>query len=132
MVIKKIIDAREIVMTNDEKNTLEKEENIAIREKSFLELMEYPLINYCPKDKHSADSIIDNLLTVSYSKIITKKEVIKKITPLIKQSPIINDVLSVMSIFSTINHNKPFSIALGDDMATYDPTTNMTSFLIDY
>lgn len=55
-------------------------ENIAIREKSFQELTNHPLIDYCPIDK---SSIINNLLAVSYSNIITKEEVTAKLTTII-------------------------------------------------
>jgi hypothetical protein len=110
---------------DDATNPLATEENIAIREKSYLELMEYPLIDYCPSDRFS---IIANLLAVSYSRIITKEEVTTKFTILINQSPIIDDILSITVISIAIDSCKPFSIALIDEkMESYDPTSKSTT-----
>lgn len=104
---------------DDATNPLATEENIALREKTSLELLKHPLIDYCPSDR---SSIIESLLAVSYSKIITKAEVITKLTPLLNKSPIIDNILSVMAISTTINQVKPFSIALIDEkMEIYDP-----------
>ena len=100
-------------------NPLATEENIALREKTSLELLKHPLIDYCPSD---SSSIIENLLAMSYSKIITKEEIITKLTPLLNKSPIIDNILSVMAISTTINQVNPFSIALIDEkMESYDP-----------
>lgn len=105
-------------------NSLTTEKNIAIREKAHLELMNYPLLNYCPNSMYNP-SVVDSILSISYSTAITKEEMADKLGNLINQSLIIQDVLSIIAISTTIDASKPFSIALiGDNMSLYDPTNS--------
>jgi hypothetical protein len=117
------------ISIHDALNSLATENAIAKREKNHFELMEHPLLNVCPIfiNKLSAAEI---LVSVSYSVIITKEEITSRLIKAIKQSPIISDVLSVIATSTTINSNKPFSIALiGDKLSEYDPTsTNIAGY----
>lgn len=89
------------------------------RELSHSKLMDNPLMDYCPNDR---SSIIDNLLSISYSTVITKEEVTYKLGKLLNQSSIIDNVLSVTAASTIIDSNTPLSIALiNDEMAEYDP-----------
>lgn len=89
------------------------------RELSHSELINHPLIDYCPKDR---SSIIDNLLSISYSTVITKEEVTYKLGKLLNQSSIIDGVLSVIAFSTTIESDTPLSLALiNDEMAEYNP-----------
>ena len=109
---------------DEAKNPLATKENIAIREEKHLELMAHPLTDYCPNPVHGP-SVIDSILSISHSTVIKKEEITVKLTKLIKQSPIIDDVLSIVNSIATIN---PFSIALiGSQIQDHDPTYKSTT-----
>lgn len=57
--------------------------NIAIRDANIAELNNYPLINYSPNPNFSF-STIDSLLSVTYSKIISKEKVVNELSKIVK------------------------------------------------
>lgn len=106
----------------DVDNDLATEENIAIREANYLELMNHPLINYCPNPVNGLD-IINNLASVSFSTEINNFEFVHALATAANQSPIIGEMLSTIAISVNMYDDKQISIALiGDNIQEYDPT----------
>lgn len=58
------------LLFSDARNPLATEKNIAIRENSYHQMQNYPLLNYCSSTNYLS---LDNLLSVSYSKVISKE-----------------------------------------------------------
>lgn len=110
----------------DSLNPLATEENIAKRQENYLELMKHPIINYSPNPAYKV-SPLEAFLSITYSTVIGKQEVDRDFSWLIMQSsPIIEDILSVVTTSISINPEK-YSIAIiGNKIEEYDPTIEPT------
>jgi hypothetical protein len=109
-------------------NPLATEENITIREANKLELMKHPLVNFSINPAYGL-SIIDALLSITYSTVISKQEFAHKLEELVGQSSVIDDILSVIAASTTIDSSRPFTIALvSEDMDKYDPTSTTAGY----
>lgn len=112
-----------ISLTDLDHPSLATEENILIRDKNELELLKHPLIDYSP-NPYYGPSVIESILSITYSTIFTTEEINKDLMQMIEYSPILKDVLSVAAkINHSSNNDNSFWIALiGEDMNEYNPT----------
>lgn len=109
-------------------NPLATEKNIAIREINKLALIKHPLVSFSINPAYGL-SIMDALLSITYSTVISKQEFAHKLEELVGQSSVIEDILSVVVASTIIDSSRPFTIALvGKDMGEYDPTSTTAGY----
>jgi hypothetical protein len=100
------------------------QENISIKDENHLQLLKYPLINYCPNSEHAL-STVERILSISYSIVLNSQEVEDTLTTVANKFIMINEILSVIvsETYTVDNNFYPLSIVLlGENITEYDPT----------
>ena len=111
-------------VVNDALNPLVTEATLAERKANYLELMRYPLLDYCSNPDHGFN-ILKNLASVSYSTIFNRNTFATTFTMAINTSPILAELFSTVATSTNVATDKPLSIALlGNNIQEYDPTIN--------
>lgn len=96
------------------------EKDIITRRENYKKLLEYPLLNHCPNPALGIN-ILDTMASITYSTMFNRHD-LTKLANLVHNSPILADVLMVISTHIS-NRNEQKSIALiGENVEDYDPT----------
>lgn len=104
--------------TYDLLNTLASDEKIAKRKELLEELKQYPLIKYCPNPDFGLN-IIDNLASVTYSKLFSYAHFKSAIEFLITKSSVLVDCFASVAL----SVKDPFTIALvNENITSFNPT----------
>lgn len=94
------------------------------KEKVFIsrsDMIDHPIINYCPNQIGTLP-IIDSILSNSYSKTIKKDILFNGLTKLLRKSIITSDALKVVARSAIVTSDFPLSISFIEKDTAYDPT----------